>query len=157
MPKIISAFDLVAVQEVNNNMKPFLKMMEILGPTWSYIATDVSEGSGGNGERMAFVYDTGKVLFRNIAGEIVLPKKLLGGVDQFARTPFMVKFQRRSQKNARVFNYYNSVFREEDWKTYYDSSRIKTNGARRTKNATVISRKNGAPGRCPTICRSGRN
>jgi endonuclease/exonuclease/phosphatase family metal-dependent hydrolase len=93
MAEIISAFDLVAVQEVNNNMQPFLKMMEILGPTWSYIATDVTEGSGGNGERMAFVYDKGKVLFRNIAGEIVLPKKAQIDNEQFARTPFMVKFQ----------------------------------------------------------------
>ncbi len=93
MAEIISAFDLVAVQEVNNNMQPFLKMMEILGPTWSYIATDVTEGSGGNGERMAFVYDKAKVLFRNIAGEIVLPKKAEIDDEQFARTPFMVKFQ----------------------------------------------------------------
>jgi len=93
--EIISAFDLVAVQEVNNNMKPFLDVMTILGPTWSYIATDVTEGSGGNGERMAFVYDKSKVLFRNIAGEIVLPKKTLIGEEQeqFARTPFLVKFQ----------------------------------------------------------------
>jgi hypothetical protein len=33
-------------------------------------------------------------MFRNIAGEIVLPKTLLvGGIEQFARTPFLVKFQ----------------------------------------------------------------
>lgn len=92
--EIISAFDLVAVQEVNDNIKPFLKMMDILGPTWSYIATDVCESDGGNGERMAFVFDKGKVLFQNVAGEIVLPKKLqIGGEKQFARTPFLVKFQ----------------------------------------------------------------
>lgn len=111
MAEIISAFDLVAVQEVNENMEPFFRLMKILGPTWSYIATDVTEGSGGNGERMTFVYDKGKVLFRNIAGEIVLPKKdLITAEDdettngeatnvktpvgeQFARTPFLVKFQ----------------------------------------------------------------
>lgn len=92
--EIIASFDIVAVQEVNNNMKPFLDLMEILGPSWCYIATDVTEGSGGNGERMAFVYDKAKVMFRNIAGEIVLPDKLLiGGKQQFSRTPFMVKFQ----------------------------------------------------------------
>jgi len=94
MAEIISSFDIVAVQEVNNNMQPFLKLIEILGPSWCYIATDVTEGSGGNSERMAFVYDRAKVMFRNIAGEIVLPEKLLvGGKDQFSRTPFMVKFQ----------------------------------------------------------------
>lgn len=94
MAEIVSAFDLIAVQEVNANMKPFLKMMDILGAGWSYIATDVCESDGGNGERMAFVYDKAKVSFRNIAGEIVLPKKLqIGGEKQFARTPFLVKFQ----------------------------------------------------------------
>lgn len=93
MAEIISAFDLVAVQEVNENLEPFLKLMEILGPSWDYIATDVCEGSGGNGERMAFVYDRSKATFRNIAGEIVLPKKAEIDDEQFARTPFMVKFQ----------------------------------------------------------------
>ena len=94
--EIMSAFDLVAVQEVNNNMKPFLEVMQILGRTWDYIATDVTERSSGNGERMAFVFDKAKVSFRNIAGEIVLPKKALIGEaeqEQFARTPFLVKFQ----------------------------------------------------------------
>jgi len=94
MGEIISAFDLVAVQEVNENMQLFEKLMGILGPTWSYIATDVCEGRAGNGERMVFIYDTGKVLFRNIAGEIVLPAEtLVEGKKQFARTPFLVKFQ----------------------------------------------------------------
>jgi len=35
--------------------------------------------------------------------------------------------------------------------------RLKTNGARPKKNARLILRKNGARGRCPTICRSGSN
>ena len=43
---------------------------------------------------MAFVYDTRKVDFMNIAGEIVLPKSLKIAKElQFARTPFMVAFQ----------------------------------------------------------------
>ncbi len=94
MAEIISAFDIVAIQEVNNNMTAFLDLMSILGPSWNYIATDTCEADGGNEERMAFVYDRNKVMFRNIAGEIVLPKKLqIGGDKQFARTPFLVKFQ----------------------------------------------------------------
>jgi exonuclease III len=95
--EIISAYDLVAMQEVNENMSEFIKLMEILGPNWRYIATDTTEGSGGNGERMAFIYDTSKVFFQNIAGEIVLPertkKKDEKDDKQFARTPFLVKFQ----------------------------------------------------------------
>ncbi len=94
MAEVISAFDLVAVQEVNENMAEFTKFMEILGYPYRFIATDVTEGSSGNSERMVFVYDSSKVSFQNIAGEIVLGKKnQVNDSDQFARTPFLVKFQ----------------------------------------------------------------
>ena len=50
--------------------------MRILGRyDWDYIATDVTEGASGNRERMVFVYNTKKVRFRHIAGEITLEKK----------------------------------------------------------------------------------
>lgn len=88
--EIITAFDLVALQEVNENMSEFYRLMDILGPSWKFIATDVA----GNNERMVFVYDTNKVQFLNIAGEIVLDKKaLVAGGEQFNRTPYLVKFQ----------------------------------------------------------------
>jgi hypothetical protein len=71
--EIISCFDLVALQEVNRDLSALERVMEILGSEWQFIATDTTEGVSGNGERMAFVYNTEKVRFRNIAGEIVLP------------------------------------------------------------------------------------
>ena len=67
--------------------------MAILGKNWSYIATDSTEGSAGGQECMAFVYNTNKVSFKNLAGEIVLPKNKLINDLQFARTPFCVSFQ----------------------------------------------------------------
>lgn len=92
--EVISAFDLVAIQEVNEDMRPFEKVMDLLGPNWCYIATDLTEGPSGNGERMVFVYDSNKVQFKHIAGEVVLPKtSLVGGIDQLARSPFLVRFQ----------------------------------------------------------------
>jgi len=87
--EVISAFDLVAVQEVNEDMTDFRTVMRLLGPHWNYIVTDQS----GNMERLAFVYDTRKISFRHIAGEIVLPKTKDMNPDQFNRTPFMVAFQ----------------------------------------------------------------
>ena len=72
--EIISCFDLVALQEVNRDLSALEKVMGVLGREWDYIATDTTEGTGGNQERMAFVYNTEKVLFRKIAGEIVLPE-----------------------------------------------------------------------------------
>jgi len=87
--EVISAFDLVAVQEVNKNLADFKKVMRLLGRHWNYIVTDES----GNDERLAFVYDTRKVTFRNLAGEIVLPEKKKQPQPQFNRTPFLVSFQ----------------------------------------------------------------
>jgi endonuclease/exonuclease/phosphatase family metal-dependent hydrolase len=105
--EIISTFDLVAVQEVNRDLSALEKVMQLLGGQWDYIVTDTTEGSGGNQERLAFVFDTRKIQFRNIAGEVVLQagKKIIktkqpGGdaepeTDevQFARTPFVAAFQ----------------------------------------------------------------
>ncbi|WP_298244058.1 endonuclease/exonuclease/phosphatase family protein [uncultured Bradyrhizobium sp.] len=114
--EMISAFDLVAVQEVNRDLSGLRKVMRILGREWDYIATDATEGPGGNAERMVFIFNTEKVWFRKIAGEVVLPdgqlivspkvvkppkdqkavkaKPRTREVEQqFARTPFLVAFQ----------------------------------------------------------------
>lgn len=71
--EIMSCFDLIAVQEVNRDLTALETVMDILGREWDYIATDSTVGPGGNDERMAFVYNTEKVWFRKIAGEVVLP------------------------------------------------------------------------------------
>ncbi|RWI83769.1 endonuclease/exonuclease/phosphatase family protein [Mesorhizobium sp.] len=68
----ISAFDLVAVQEVNDDLDLFNTLRGILGRNWDFIATDTSPGKAGNDERMVFLFDTRKVRFRSIAGEITL-------------------------------------------------------------------------------------
>lgn len=112
--EIVSTFDLVAVQEVNRNLEPLRRLVDRLGPNWDYIVTDTTEGTGGNEERLAFLYNRNKILFRNVAGEIVLPKgrkietrrkkkkaaedgSVLEFIEedelQFARTPFVVAFQ----------------------------------------------------------------
>jgi len=110
--EIISAFDLVAIQEVNRDLTALEKVMRLLGDGWDYLVTDTTEGASGNSERMAFVYRTANITFRNMAGEIVLPKgqkivsskKVKDDADptkktieedelQFARTPFLAAFQ----------------------------------------------------------------
>ena len=94
MAEIISRFDLVAVQEVSANLGGLRKLVALLGHNWDYIVTDSTEGRSGGSERMAFVFDRGKILFRKVAGEIVLPaNKLVNQEVQFARTPYSVAFQ----------------------------------------------------------------
>lgn len=68
----ISQFDIVALQEVRENLRELRKLMRILGPDWDYIATDVTDGSAGNGERMVFLFNQRKAHFRNVAGELTL-------------------------------------------------------------------------------------
>jgi endonuclease/exonuclease/phosphatase family metal-dependent hydrolase len=96
--EIISRFDLVAVQEVRRNLGALRTLMQHLGWQWRYLVTDTTEGDPGNDERLAFLYDTRKVRFTGLAGELVMPdlKKPGGGTvkaDQLVRTPFTAGFQ----------------------------------------------------------------
>lgn len=101
LAEIISHYDLVALQEVSQDLGPLGQLMYILGEDWDFIATDVTEGKSGNRERMAFLYDQKRVTFRKIAGEIVLPgEDLLAGEQQFARTPSPLPFSRVGSVSA---------------------------------------------------------
>jgi len=96
--EIISSFDLVALQEIYKDLAGLERVMDILGSHWKQIFTDASEGSGGNDERLAFVYDSRKVDFSGLAGELVLPgvkndQGETNPVTQLARTPFVVGFK----------------------------------------------------------------
>ncbi|MBN3034955.1 MAG: endonuclease/exonuclease/phosphatase family protein [Bacteroidales bacterium] len=97
LAEIISHFDVLAVQEICSNLGPLDKLLTLLGRDYDYIITDVTEGRGGNDERLGFIFDRSKVTFRGVAGELVLPEKLLitseGKRLQFARTPFICSFQ----------------------------------------------------------------
>lgn len=89
--EIISHFDLVAVQEVNADLKALEWVQRVLGDWWKFLVTDVTAGTKGNQERMAFLYDSRKVKFGGLAGEIVIPPGK--GKEQLARTPFVCGFE----------------------------------------------------------------
>lgn len=101
--EIISKFDLVAVQEVRKDLQTLKDLMKILGSNWEYIFTDVTEGTQGNEERLAYVFDNRKVRFGGLAGEMVLPPQESRDPDskqtiytpskQLVRTPFMCGFK----------------------------------------------------------------
>ena len=91
--EIIDHFDICAVQEIKKDLGPLRKLKGLLGPNWDYFVTDVTEGSKGNGERQAFLFNKNKVRFRNLVGEIVLGHDSLIDGKQIARTPFFASFQ----------------------------------------------------------------
>lgn len=90
--EIINHFDLVAIQEVKENLGDLRKLIRVLGDWWEYIVTDVVAGGAGNTERIAFLYDTRKVRFDHVAGEVTLPEEK-GKYWQLARTPFLCTFR----------------------------------------------------------------
>lgn len=96
--EVIDHFDLVAVQEVRDDLRELDALMSILGSWWKYVITDVTPGPSGNGERMAFIYDQRKLSFGGLAGEVspALIKNedgMLGSPFGFARSPYMVGFR----------------------------------------------------------------
>lgn len=87
LAEVASCFDLIALQEVNEEIKDFEALVAMLGGSWDYILTDMTEGTPGNGERMAYLYNRDRVWFRKIAGEIVLPKGQLIVPTQAVKPP----------------------------------------------------------------------
>jgi Endonuclease/Exonuclease/phosphatase family len=95
---VISRFDVVALVEVKRELAALRLLMQILGPNWSFIVSDVTEGDPGNSERLGFVFDLRRVRPSGLAGEIVIPDSVLRDPaaviqQQFARTPYAVSFR----------------------------------------------------------------
>jgi endonuclease/exonuclease/phosphatase family metal-dependent hydrolase len=96
--EIIRRFDVVAVQEVKDNIRGLRYVLKLLGPEWGFILTDVTLGQEGNEERMAFLFDTRRIKPSGLACELVVPPEWLNRISpdtlktQFARTPYAVSF-----------------------------------------------------------------
>lgn len=97
--EIIRRFDVVAIQEVQGNLRALRDLVKWLGPDWAFLMTDVTLGDAGNGERMAFLYDRRRIEPSGLACELVVPEDWLEEVGQdalrrqFARTPYAVSFR----------------------------------------------------------------
>lgn len=97
---ILSRFDVIAVQEARANLRALRHVLKALGPEWGLILTDVNPPPAGNGERLAFLFDTRRVRPSGLAAELVVPDEWLkdgriaaGALrEQFVRTPYAVSF-----------------------------------------------------------------
>jgi hypothetical protein len=83
----------LAVQEFRRNPAALKRLLGSLGSDWKVILSDVTEGAAGNGERIAFLYNTTKVQ-PGLVGEIVLPSIGNDPQRQFALTPYTASFSR---------------------------------------------------------------
>ena len=93
--EIISRFDLVVVQEIKKTLKDLKILMRLLGDNWRYLVNDITDGTSGNSERSGYLYDSSRVEFAGLAGEIVLSEKLTANstLKQLKRTPYMTGFR----------------------------------------------------------------
>ncbi|MBU2061073.1 MAG: endonuclease/exonuclease/phosphatase family protein [Bacteroidetes bacterium] len=101
--EILSRFDVIAVQEVKANLRALRHTLKAMGDNYSLILTDVNKGNVGNGERMAYIFDTRRVQLSGLACELVVPDEWKDNVkddvlkEQFVRSPHAVSFKSNDQ------------------------------------------------------------
>lgn len=100
---ILRKFDVIAIQEVKGNIRALRDTLKFLGEDWSFLMTDVTLGDSGNGERLAYMYNTRRIKASGLACELVVPPEYIATGDsektlqeQFARTPYAVSFKRKT-------------------------------------------------------------
>jgi endonuclease/exonuclease/phosphatase family metal-dependent hydrolase len=99
--EILSRFDVIAIQELKGNIRAFRDILKKLGPDWSFVMTDETQGGPGNGERLAFLFNMTRVKLSGLAAELVVPEDIKSPFAtpanafqrQFVRTPYAVSFQ----------------------------------------------------------------
>ena len=97
MAQVMTSFDLVAVQDIHVNPWRLEALMEVLGPDWNVLMTDLVGGRG-SAERFAILYYKPRVEFRNLASQVIsnqegIPKKPSSPVEQFTRPPLVAAFR----------------------------------------------------------------
>ncbi|MBW1802457.1 MAG: endonuclease/exonuclease/phosphatase family protein [Deltaproteobacteria bacterium] len=68
---LLSRFDLIAAQEIKDNLGHFEEVVKTMGDDYEWIVNDTA----GNNERLGFIFRKGKVEPGRLFGEIALPEK----------------------------------------------------------------------------------
>ncbi|MBZ5553465.1 MAG: endonuclease/exonuclease/phosphatase family protein [Acidobacteriia bacterium] len=95
--EILGQFDLIGVVELRDDLSDLGRVLPILGPYWRAIYSDMIPDSGGNRERIAFLYDKRSLTFGGFAAEANPPRKKVGNEYlselSFWRSPYMASFR----------------------------------------------------------------
>ena len=73
--EIFNQFDLISIIELRRNVSELKYVMDLLGEYWEVVFSDYISDSGGNKERIAYLYDTRAVQFTGLAAETDGPRK----------------------------------------------------------------------------------
>ena len=98
MAETLAPFDLVAVQEVADDLTDFFVLADLLGEDWDYYYTDVA----GNQERLAYLFRCDRVVPRGLAAELamrgyerrrIVVEEVEEEFEGFNRNPYMLTFE----------------------------------------------------------------
>lgn len=91
---MLKRFDLVAVQEVNDNYADFADVAMFMGPEFGWIMNDTA----GNNERLGFIYRQPKVEPRQLFGEVAFNK------NSYIKRDVLVHYKKRGQIHTEVYS-----------------------------------------------------
>jgi endonuclease/exonuclease/phosphatase family metal-dependent hydrolase len=132
--ELVSWFDLVAVQEVHDNLVGLRAVRERLPESFRALFSDAA----GNNERLAYLYDSSRVTPLEKVGEIAIPPSDVGnirlpGIEQaflgFDRNPYLAAFRSGSL-----------TFLLVNVHVYFGSDHSKIDMGRRTLETFAIAR-----------------
>jgi endonuclease/exonuclease/phosphatase family metal-dependent hydrolase len=95
--EMLGQFDLIVIVELCDNLSDLKRVLEILGPYWKVVYSDAIPDSGGNRERICYLYDKRTVAFTGLAAEADAPRKkvkqeYLPAISWW-RAPYMASFR----------------------------------------------------------------
>lgn len=97
LAEILGQFDLIGIVELRDDLTDLGRVLQILGPTWRCVYSDMIPDAGGNRERLGFIYDKRAVTFNGLAAEANAPRVKKGAEylseDSFWRAPYMASFK----------------------------------------------------------------
>jgi endonuclease/exonuclease/phosphatase family metal-dependent hydrolase len=95
--EIMGQFDLVALVELRDNLEDLACVMDYLGEYWDVIYSDWMDDSGGNKERIAYLFDRRAAIFNGLAAEVDAPREKDASEylakQSFWRAPYMASFR----------------------------------------------------------------
>ena len=95
--EILGQFDLIGMVELRDNLGDLERVLDILGPYWNVVYSDMIPDAGGNRERIAYVYDKRAVVFNGLAAEANPPRVKKGGeyLSEISwwRSPYIASFR----------------------------------------------------------------
>lgn len=95
--EILNQFDLIGVVELRDDLTDLGRVLKIMGPYWRAVYSDMIPDSGGNRERIAYIYDKRMLVFSGLAAEANPPRTKKGteylSEISWWRSPYMASFR----------------------------------------------------------------